>query len=139
MILDRIFDSLTVITICLIAFLFNMQFFISQLEQNQATFDMVLGILKSPLLYILIVAAIVTTYIIFRFFKENFIVRKVKNFVKEIIKDAKAIWNMKSKGKLALFTIGIWTSYFLYFYITFFAFDFTKDLLHCRTYSLCPQ
>jgi len=128
MILDRIFDSLTVIFICLIAFLFNMQFFITQLEQNQATFDMVVGILKSPLLYILIAAAIITTYIIFKFFKENFIVRKVKGFIKETIKDAKAIWNMKAKGKLALYTIGIWVSYFLYFYVTFFAFDFTKDL-----------
>ncbi|MDH6308453.1 uncharacterized protein (TIRG00374 family) [Dysgonomonas sp. PFB1-18] len=128
MILDRIFDSLTVIFICMIAFLFNMQFFISQLEQNQDTFDIVIGILKSPLLYILIAAAIITTYIIFKFFKENFIVRKVKGFIKEIIKDAKAIWNMKTKGKLALYTIGIWVSYFLYFYTTFFAFDFTKDL-----------
>jgi len=128
MILDRIFDSLTVIFICLIAFLFNMQFFITQLKQNQATFDMVLGVLKSPLLYILIAAAIATTFIIFKFFKENFIVRKVKGFLKEIIQDAKAIWNMETKGKLVFFTIGIWTAYFLYFYITFFAFDFTKDL-----------
>ncbi len=128
MILDRIFDSLTVIFICLIAFLFNMQFFITQLKQNQDTFDMVLAVLQSPLLYILLAAAAITTYIIFKFFKENFIVRKVKEFIRGMIKDAKAIWNMKTKGKLALFTIGIWTSYFLYFYVTFFAFDFTENL-----------
>jgi len=128
MILDRIFDSLTVIFIFLVAFLFNMRFFITQLKQNEATFDTVLSILKSPLLYILIAAAAITTYIIFKFFKENFLVKKVKGFIKETIKDGKAIWNMKSKGKLVLYTLGIWGSYFLYFYITFYAFDFTRDL-----------
>lgn len=35
---------------------------------------------------------------------------------------------MKTKNRLLLYTLGIWGSYFLYFYITFFAFDFTADL-----------
>jgi uncharacterized protein (TIRG00374 family) len=128
MILDRIFDTVTVLIISLIAFLCNMQFFLSQLEQNQATFDTVITILKSPLLYIAITAAIITTYIVFKFFKENIIVRKIKGFISGMAKDMKAIWKMKTKGRLLLYTIGIWGSYFIYFYITFYAFDFTTNL-----------
>lgn len=128
MILDRIFDTITVFCIALIAFLFNMQFFIEQLKHNQKTFDTVIEILQSPLLYIAIAAAIITTYIVFKFFKENFIVRKIKGFLSGMANDMKAIWKMKTKGRLFLYTLGIWGSYFLYFYITFFAFDFTKDL-----------
>lgn len=124
MILDRIFDTITVFCITLVAFLFNMRFFIEQLESRQEAFQ----ILKSPLLYIVIAAAIITTYIVFKYFEENFIIRKIKGFLSGMGQDMKTIWKMKTKGRLLLYTLGIWGSYFLYFYITFFAFDFTKDL-----------
>ncbi len=128
MILDRIFDTLTVAIISLVAFLFNMQFFLTQLEQNQTTFNTISNIFKSPLLYLAIGAAIITTYIVFRFFKENVIVRKIKGFLSSMANDLKAIWKMNTKGRVFLYTIGIWGSYFCYFYITFFAFNFTADL-----------
>lgn len=128
MILDRIFDTITVAIISLVAFLFNMQFFLTQLEQNQTTFNTISSIFKSPLLYLAIGAAIITTYIVFRFFKENVIVRKIKGFLSSIASDLKAIWKMNTKGRVFLYTIGIWGSYFCYFYITFFAFNFTADL-----------
>lgn len=128
MILDRIFDTFTVLFISLLAFAFNMQYFITYLKSNQQTFETFSSILTSPVLYIAIVAAIVTTYIVFKFFKENIIVRKIKDFLVGMANDMKAIWKMKTKGRLLLCTIGIWGSYFLYFYITFFAFDFMQDL-----------
>ncbi|MFV0417368.1 MAG: lysylphosphatidylglycerol synthase transmembrane domain-containing protein [Dysgonomonas sp.] len=128
MILDRIFDTITVFCITLVAFLFNMNFFLEQLKTRQETLDSTIKILQSPLLYICIAAAIITTYIVFKYFKENFIVRKVTGFLSSMANDMKAIWKMKTKGRLLLYTLGIWGSYFLYFYITFFAFDFTKDL-----------
>lgn len=128
MLLDRIFDTATVLIITIFAFIFNMQFFIEQLEERQKALDSVIEILQSPLLYIGLGAAIITTYVVFKFFSENIIIRKIKEFTKGIIIDMKAIWKMDSKGRLLLYTVGIWGSYFLYFYITFFAFDFTEDL-----------
>lgn len=128
MILDRIFDMFTVVFISIAAFIINMQFFISQLEQNKSTFDFIMMILKSPILYIAIVAAVITTYIVFKFFKENIIVKKVRNFIASMINDMKTIWHMKTKGRLLLATIAIWGSYFLYFYTTFYAFSFTENL-----------
>lgn len=128
MILDRVFDTVTVLFIVLVAFIVNVDFFVTQLQHNKGLFDTIVAILQSPLLYILIVAAAITTYVVFRFFKENFIVRKVRGLIVAIYKDMKAIWKMKTKFRLLLYTIAIWTSYFFYFYITFFAFDFTKDL-----------
>lgn len=128
MLLDRIFDTFTVLTITLFAFIFNMQFFIDQLKERQKTFDTAIEFLQSPLLYIGAAAAIITTYIVFKFFSENIIIRKIKEFTKGIILDMKTIWKIKTKGRLLFYTIAIWTSYFIYFYSTFFAFDFTKDL-----------
>lgn len=128
MLLDRIFDTFTVLIITLFAFVFNMQFFFDQLKERQKAFDSVIEIIQSPLLYVGMAAAIVTTYIVFKFFSENIIIRKIKEFTKGIALDMKAIGKMDSKGRLFLYTVGIWSSYFLYFYITFFAFDFTENL-----------
>lgn len=128
MILDRIFDMFTVLLISVVAIVTNMQFFVSQLEKNQSTFDFVMKVLKSPIFYIAIIAVIAIIYIVFKYFKENIIVVKIKKFIAGMVYDMKTIWHMKTKGRLLIATIAIWGSYFLYFYITFFAFDFTKDL-----------
>ena len=40
----------------------------------------------------------------------------------------KSIWRIKYKVRFFNQTLLIWCCYFIYFYITFFAFDFTKDL-----------
>ncbi|HJA88186.1 MAG TPA: flippase-like domain-containing protein, partial [Candidatus Parabacteroides intestinavium] len=40
----------------------------------------------------------------------------------------KSVWVMERKGLFLVQTLLIWLGYFLYFYITFYAFDFTRDL-----------
>lgn len=128
MILDRVLDTITVLCISLIAFLFNMQFFISQLEQNEAAFNSILNTLKSPMLYIAIVVIILAIYVVFKFFRNNSIIKKIIDLIVGMGKDMKTIWKMKTKNRLFLYTIGIWGSYFLYFYTTFYAFEFTEHL-----------
>ena len=131
-IVDRVFDMVTVIILCLVAFLFNMNFFLhefeSRLATNQETFDSLSRLLQSPLLYIGIVIAIVLTFLVFKYMGENFIVKKIKGFFIELWKDLKDIGRMKQRNRLFAYTVGIWTCYFFYFYITFYAFDFTADL-----------
>lgn len=124
-ILDRVFDTLTVLSITIVAFFLNMQFL---LKHNEQTLESVQNILTSPYLYITIVGTIVILFVIFKFFKQNFIVKKITDLVVGMAKDMKTIWKMKTKGRLFLYTIGIWASYFFYFYITFFAFGFTENL-----------
>ena len=38
------------------------------------------------------------------------------------------VWKMKTKTRFILYTFAIWSCYFLYFFITFYAFDFTSHL-----------
>ncbi|GAB6011013.1 lysylphosphatidylglycerol synthase transmembrane domain-containing protein [Viscerimonas tarda] len=125
MILDRVLDTLTVLSITVIAFFLNMQFL---LKANQERIDAIHNILTSPILYIAIVALVLALFVIFKFFGQNFIVKKIVDLVAGMGKDMKIIWKMKTKKRLFLYSIGIWASYFFYFYITFFAFGFTKDL-----------
>ena len=87
-----------------------------------------MDILTSPFLYIGLLSFILVTVIIFKYFNENFIVKKVRELFNGFWKDLKAIWRMKKKLRLILYSFMIWGSYFLYFYTTFYAFDFTRDL-----------
>ena len=42
--------------------------------------------------------------------------------------DMLTVWRMKEKTRFIVYTFGIWISYFFYFYITLYAFDFTSHL-----------
>ena len=125
MILDRVLDMLTVLIITVIAFFFNMQFL---LKENTGRIDFILNILTSPVFYLAIIGIVLIIFLVFKFFSHNFIVKKITNLLVGMGRDMKTIWKMNTKTRLILYSIGIWTSYFFYFYITFFAFGFTKDL-----------
>lgn len=127
-ILDRILDTLMLLFIVLFAFFFNMQFFISYLQSNEEILDKVLAVLSSPILYTIIFLCLVCFAVTLKFFRENFIVRKALDIALGFWKDIKAMWKMKQKARLVVYSFAIWFSYFLYFYITFYAFGFTKDL-----------
>ncbi|MDR1810742.1 MAG: flippase-like domain-containing protein [Prevotella sp.] len=123
--LDRILDMLLVLSILIVAFFLNMNFL---LKQNEERIETLQNLLASPLLYAGIIGIALAVFIVFRFFGQNFVVKKLINLAAGMLKDVKAIWQMKTKTRLFLYSIGIWTAYFFYFYITFFAFGFTKDL-----------
>lgn len=128
MIVDRLFDTMIVIIICLVAFFINMNFFLEEISKNEKLLDQISKLINSPILYISIFAFMAIIYIIFKFFGRNKVVKKLKDMIKDICNDLKSIWKMKDKVWIAIYTLIAWTLYFCYFYITFYAFDFTKDL-----------
>ena len=56
------------------------------------------------------------------------LVKKIQSLLHNVWDGMKSIWLLKQKWLFLLQTICIWGGYFLYFYITFYAFDFTRDL-----------
>ena len=56
------------------------------------------------------------------------LVQKAKGMLKNVWTGMKSIWYMEHKMRFVIETLLIWGGYFCYFYITFYAFDFTKDL-----------
>lgn len=53
---------------------------------------------------------------------------KLRGSVQKIVQGFKALFYMKQKFLFVFYTICMWICYFLYFYITFFAFPFTSHL-----------
>ncbi len=123
LIIDRLFDTIMVALILLVAFLCN----IATFYKNREIFNLP-GFLTSPTFYAGCIAIVVFLVIILFCFKENVLVKKIRSFIASMWSDMKTVWQMKEKKRFITYTFGIWTSYFLYFFITFFAFDFTAHL-----------
>ncbi len=123
LIIDRLFDTIMVIFIILIAFFSNAAIFYKSSDRfNLPKF------LISPTFYIVCLIIIALIVLILIFSKKNAFINKIKTFLSSIWEDMKMVWNMKEKTRFLLYTLGIWISYFLYFYINFFSFDFTSSL-----------
>ena len=123
LIIDRLFDLFMVILILLLAFAFNVSVF----SKNISKFDLP-SFITSPYLYWGGFLLLISFFLVIVFLKNNFVVQKIRTFIKTMWNDMLIVWRMKQKVRFIIYTFGIWISYFLYFYITFYAFDFTSHL-----------
>lgn len=128
LLIDRAFDTIMVILITLLACCFNLDFFLDYIKENESLSATLGSLFSSKWLYISIGIGIVLLYIVFGVLKNTKPVKKIKEFFISLGKDMVMVWHMKKKMRFFIYTLSIWFSYFLYFYLTFFAFDFTKDL-----------
>jgi uncharacterized membrane protein YbhN (UPF0104 family) len=67
-------------------------------------------------------------WFVFMKLKHLAIVKKIAEMLGNVWEGVKSLWKIEHKAQFFLQTLLIWVGYFLYFYITFFAFDFTRDL-----------
>ncbi|GBU08110.1 dolichol-P-glucose synthetase [Bacteroidales bacterium] len=128
LIVDRLFDTIAVALIIMGACILNIGFFVSYFDQNPHILQFLERIFSSVWLYVGIVASVGVVFLIFKIFKESAIIKKITSFFVGIGNGLQAVWKMKQKSLFLLYTLGIWVGYFCYFYITFFAFGFTRDL-----------
>lgn len=128
LILDRLLDTLTVAVLLLLAFCVNMQFFLNYLKDNKNVFDSLMSFIESPMPYIALVVLAIIVFVIFKFFGDTKIVRKVRELFSNMWSDMKSIGKMRQKKELIFYSIAIYVCYFFYSYIPFYAFDFTADL-----------
>jgi len=79
-------------------------------------------------IYVILGALLLIVVLMVTVFKKTSFMLKVKNFINTVKRDLKLIWAMKKKWTVIIYTILLWFCFYLYFYICFYAFDFTKDL-----------
>ncbi|MDR0865222.1 MAG: flippase-like domain-containing protein [Candidatus Symbiothrix sp.] len=123
LLIDRLFDMLMVILFIIVAFTLNFNVF----YKNRHEFNLP-QIFTSSGLYLGIVILIALCIAVLVFFKETRMVKKIRNFFISMWKDMLLVWKMKEKTRFIFYSFGIWISYFLYFYVTFYAFGFTTHL-----------
>ena len=128
LLIDRVSDTIMVGLITLSIFIFNIEFFISFFRRNP---DLIVGfqsMFHSIWIYAFLVIIVFAVWFVFKYLSNFTLVQKAKGVLKNIWTGIQSVWVMKRKGLFLIQTLLIWVGYFFYFYITFYAFDFTRDL-----------
>lgn len=125
---DRTADTLMVGLITLGIFIFNIGFFVSFFARNPALLEGFYSMFTSIWIYVGIVLAGAAVWFVFTYMKNFTLVVKAREIAANIWKGIKSIWYLKQKWLFLVYTLGIWGGYFLFFYITFYAFGFTEHL-----------
>jgi len=129
MFVDRIMDTLVVGMLTLCLSVFNIRFFRNFFSENPPVFiEILYRALSSVWFYLGILLLALLIWFVFVRLKHLTIIQKTVVLLKNVLEGIKSLWKIKYKGRFIIETLLIWCCYFTYFYITFFAFDFTKDL-----------
>ncbi|HTN69402.1 MAG TPA: lysylphosphatidylglycerol synthase transmembrane domain-containing protein [Dysgonamonadaceae bacterium] len=128
LVVDRFFDIVAMAFIMILSFFLEFDFFISYFQTNPTVGTGVVSVFSSFWFYSSIIVVFTILYLIFRFLPNFFLIKKVKLFYLSMKNDILMVWRMKEKGLFILYTFLCWFGYYLYFYLCFYAFDFTEHL-----------
>ena len=128
LLIDRVSDTIMVGTITLFIFIFNLDFFISFFAKNPALLEGFHAMLNSIWIYALVIGLAIMVWLVLKYMSHFTLVRKAKELLLNVWAGMKSIWLMDKKWLFLVQTLLIWSGYFCYFYITFYAFDFTREL-----------
>lgn len=128
LVIDRVSDTIMVGLITLSIFLFNFPFFQNFFAENPALLKGFHSMFHSTWIYIASIILFIGIWLVFKYMSNSKLVKKIQSLLHNVWDGMKSIWLLKHKWLFLLQTISIWGGYFLYFYITFYAFDFTRDL-----------
>ncbi|MDR2473643.1 MAG: flippase-like domain-containing protein [Tannerella sp.] len=126
---DRIMDWIVVSVLMFCLYFFNIGFFNKFFADNPPKFiAMINAATHSWWTYIALTAFVSLIWFVLVKYKHVKIVQKARHLLGEVWEGVKSLLKTKHKTLFTVQTIMIWVCYFLYFYITFYAFDFTADL-----------
>lgn len=128
MLVDRVMDALVVGIATVFVFTLNISFFSNYFSENPEVVNGFVIMFSSVWMYVGLLLLVLTVWLFFKKWGHLAFVKKVKEAVLNVWDGIKCLWNLEHKALFIFQTIMIWVCYFLYFYIAFFAFDFTAQL-----------
>lgn len=128
LLVDRVSDFVIVGLLLILTSISNLGFFKTFLGSHPALWDKVQGLLSSPLLYIALLTGVIGIWYIWSHFKHTRLVQKISSILSNIWQGLSSILHLQKKWTFILYSLLLWGGYFLFFYLTFFAFSFTAHL-----------
>jgi uncharacterized membrane protein YbhN (UPF0104 family) len=126
---DRIMDTIMVTLISFCIFIFNINFLTHFFSENPPLIiNYIYSIVTSVWTYVGLIVTGLLLCLIFVKYKHLSIVKKIRVSLSNFLEGIKSLQKIKNKFLFVIQTFLIWGGYFLYLYVAFFAFDFTKDL-----------
>lgn len=128
LLIDRAFDFVVVGLLVGVLLLFRFDFFANFFRSNATMPEHATNLLLSPWFYLAVVVGVGLVWLLYKLTKHHPWVKKLVAFLSDVWDGLKSVAKLEKKWLFVLQTILLWVGYFLYFYTTFFAFGFTKDL-----------
>lgn len=125
---DKMLDIAAGLAIIFISVLLYIDFFASYLRDNPQFTEGFENMFSSVWMYVVLFVLLLATVLMCTVFKKSAFMTKIRKFFVTLKYDLKLISEMKEKKRIIIYTILVWLCFYLYFYICFFAFDFTKGL-----------
>lgn len=125
---ERVIDSVLILLTTFIVFLLQIKTFSTFFEETGTNFSAWLHTFTTTGWIVTIVCVLLTLiflYILLKHFTGESRVKKIINDLKAGIFSLKDVEN---KGLFIFYTIAIWASYFIHFYLAFFCFEYTENL-----------
>lgn len=125
---ERAIDTLLVMLITGLTLLAQMRIFGSFFQSTGTSLDSILRSFSATGYIVTAVCAVAILVLLHFLLKRLAIYNKVKATLSGIWQGMISLRNVKNIPLFILLTLGIWGSYFLHYYLTFFCFEFTSDL-----------
>lgn len=125
---ERAIDTLLVMIITGITLLAQMRIFNSFFKSTGTSIDSILSSFSATGYIVTIVCAAAILVLLHFLLKRLSFYDKVKATLSGIWQGMISLKNVKNIPLFILLTLGIWVSYFLHYYLTFFCFEFTSGL-----------
>ncbi|MBO7602040.1 MAG: flippase-like domain-containing protein [Bacteroidaceae bacterium] len=125
---ERIIDGACVLLITAVTFLLQMPIFIRFFNETGTKVPSWSHLLSTPWSYVTLFCIIGAAFLLYYIIKVFGLPRKVKALFWGMWKGVLSIGKVDNPPLFVLYTILIWVSYLLHFYLAFFCFDFSADL-----------
>lgn len=125
---ERIIDSLIIVLMALVVFLLQMPTFISFFDETGTNFADWIATFSTTGYLVTILCITVTVLFLWYAMHHCRLFDRFRRVVADVRAGIFSLRHINRTGLFIAYTVGIWVSYFLHFYITFFCFTFTSSL-----------
>ena len=125
---ERAIDTLLMLTVTGITLVFQMGIFDTFFVRTGTSMDSILGRFSTTGYLVTAVCAISVLLLMHVMLRRLSIYNKVKATLGGIKEGIISLKDVNNISLFCFYTLGIWVSYFLHYYLTFFCFDFTSNL-----------
>ena len=125
---ERIIDSLLVLAITLLTLFFQLRVFDRFFSRTGTNIEIMFDRFSTAGYVVTAVCAIAAAILLWYLLRRFSVYNKVKCTISGIMQGVFSLRGVKNMPLYVLFTLGIWVSYFLHYYLTFFCFEATSGL-----------
>jgi hypothetical protein len=125
---ERIIDTILILVLSFLTFLTQIPVFLTFFQHTGVSLSSVLGTFSFTGYLVTAVCGILALLCILLLARRFHFFSRTKSVFSDLKNGLLSVRKVKQPLLFILYSVGIWLSYFLHFYLTFFCFDFTSEL-----------